>query len=113
MGNCNWYVTGPSTFVISKGPSLFGPIFLWWFVFKFRVSSHTLSPFLNRVKVDLHRSIIRDRASSCAARASSRFLIRVCILLSMVGYLVFSNDRGTAMGEIGRASCRERVFNWV
>ena len=64
------------------------------------MSSHTLSPFLNGVKVDFHRSIIRVRASSCAARASSLFLMRAVILSSIVGYFVFSNDKGTAIGEL-------------
>jgi hypothetical protein len=40
-------------------------------VFKFLVSSQTLSPFLNRIKVDFCCSVICVRASLCAANTSS------------------------------------------
>ena len=63
------------------------------------MSNHTLSPVLNGMKVDLRRSIMHVRANSCAARTSSRSFINVFIFSSMVGYLVFSNERGTAIGE--------------
>ena len=95
------------TLVILKAPSHLGLIFLWWFVFRFLVSNLTLSPSLNGVNVDLHRSAILFRASSCAAKASSRFLIRVLILSSIVGNLVFSNESGIAIGV-----SPEHQFKW-
>ena len=63
------------------------------------MSNHTLSPVLNGMKVDLRHSIIRVQANSCAARASSWSFINVFIFSSMVGYLVFSNERGMAIHE--------------
>ena len=62
------------------------------------VSSQTLSPCLNGVKVDFRLSIIRARANSCAANASSRFFIKVFIFPSIFGNLVFSKDSGIATG---------------
>ena len=86
------------TLMISNGPSHLGPIFLWWFVFRFLVSSQTRSFSLNGVKVDFRRSIMRARASSCAANASSRFFISILILSSIAGYFVSSKDNGIAIG---------------
>ena len=91
-------MTGPMTLVILKGPSRLGLILLWWLIFRFLISNHTLSPSLNRVNVDLHQSAILFQASSCAAKASSQFLISVLILSSTVGNLVFSNENGIAIG---------------
>ena len=62
------------------------------------MSSQTRSFSLNGVKVDFRRSIMRAHASSCAANASSRFLISVLILSSIAGYFVFSKDNGIAFG---------------
>ena len=72
-----------------NGPSCFGFIFLLYWVFMFLESSHTLSPFLNGIKVDFRRSAMCVLASSCAASASSQFLIRVFILSSTAGYFSF------------------------
>ena len=68
-------------------------------VFRFHESSHTRSSFLNGVKVDFRLSVMRLLASSCAANASSLFRSKVFILSSMVGYFVFSKDRGIATGD--------------
>jgi hypothetical protein len=57
-----------------------------------------MSPSLKGMKVDFLRSIIRVRASLCAARASSRFLINVFIFSSTVGNFVFSKESGTTIG---------------
>jgi len=64
----------------------------------FLESSHTFSPFLNRMKVDFCLSAIHERASSCAAKAS-QFLINVFILSSIAGNFVFSKVRGRAIGD--------------
>ena len=87
------------TFIILNGSSHLGPIFLWWFVFRFLVSSHTLSPFLNGINVDLRHSIIQVQASSWAVNASSLSLISVLILSSIVRNLVFLNERRIAIGD--------------
>ena len=42
--------------------------------------------------------MILFQASSCAAKASSQFLISVLILSSTVGNLVFSNESGIVIG---------------
>ena len=63
------------------------------------MSSHTQSPHLNGVKVDLCHSAMHERASLCAASASSRSFIKAFIFSSIVGNLVFSNEYGTAVGE--------------
>ena len=76
----------------------------------FRVSSHTISPFLNGIKFDFRHSIILVRASLCAANASSRFLIRVFIFSSIVGNFVFSNERGIATGVSSRISSNGVFF---
>ena len=65
----------------------------------FLESNYTFSPFLNGMKVDFGLSAIRERASSCAAKASSRFLINVFILSSIAGNFVFSNVRGRPIGD--------------
>jgi len=65
----------------------------------FLESNHTFSPFLNRMKVDFRLSAMHERASSCAAKASSRFLINVFILSSIAGNFVFSKVRGRAIGD--------------
>ena len=65
----------------------------------FLESSHTLSPFLNGLKVDFRRSAMRVLASSCAASASSRYLIKIFILSSTAGYFVFSNDNVRVIGD--------------
>jgi len=54
-----------------NGPSHFGFIFLLCRVFMFLESNHTFSPFLNGMKVDFCLSAMHERASSCAAKASS------------------------------------------
>jgi len=81
------------------GPSCFGFISPMYRVFMFLESSHTLSPFLNGIKVDFHRSAMRVVASSCAASASSRFLIKVFILSSTAGYFMFSNESERVIGD--------------
>ena len=58
-----------------------------------------MSPFLNGVKVDFRLSAMRLRASSCDARASSRFHNRAFILSSIAGYFVFSKVSGIARGD--------------
>ena len=68
-------------------------------VFRFHESSHTRSFFLNGVKVDFRLLVMRLLANSCAANASSLFHSRVFILSSIVGYFVFSNDKGIATGD--------------
>jgi len=65
----------------------------------FLESSHTFSPFLNGMKVDFRLSAICERASSCAAKASSQFLINVFILSSIAENFVFSKVRGKAIGD--------------
>jgi len=82
-----------------NGPSLFGFIFLLCRVFMFLESNHTFSPFLNGIKVDFRLSAMRERASSCAAKASSRFLINVFILSLIAGNFVFSKVRGRAIRD--------------
>jgi len=67
--------------------------------FMFLESNHTFSPFLNRMKVDFCLSAICERASSCAVRASSRFLINVFILSLISGNFVFLKVRGRAIGD--------------
>ena len=63
------------------------------------MSSHTNSPFLNGVKVFFRLSAILLMANSCAASASSLSRMRVCILSSIVGYLVFSKVIGNVLGD--------------
>jgi len=58
-----------------------------------------LSPFLNGIKVNFCRSVMRVLASSCAASASSQFLISVFILSSTAGYFGFSNESGRVIGD--------------
>ena len=82
-----------------NGHSHFGFIFLLYRVFMFLESSHTLSPFLNGIKVNFCQSALHVLASLCAASASSRFLIRVFILSSTAGYFVFSNESGRVIGD--------------
>ena len=73
MGSSSRYVSGPNTSLIWNGPSRFGAIFLDVYpVFRFRESSHTIWPFLNGLNPFLVLVIIRCRASSWAAMASSR-----------------------------------------
>jgi len=72
----------------------------------FLESSHTLSPFLNGVKVDFCRSAMHVLASSCAASASSWFLIWVFILSSTAGYFVFSNESGRVFGDSPKMSLK-------
>ena len=91
-------MTGPRASLIDNGPSHLGFIFLLLLVCRFLESNQTLSPFLNGMKVDFRLSAMRVRASSCAAMASSRFLIRVFIQSSTAGYLVFSNKSGKVIG---------------
>jgi len=82
-----------------NGPSRFGFIFLLCRVFMFLESNHTFSPFLNGMKVDFCLSAMREHASSCAAKASSQFLINVFILSLIAGNFVFSKVRGRAIGD--------------
>ena len=63
------------------------------------VSSHTRSPFLNGINVDLHLSIIHTLAISCAANGSSLFLIKILIFSLIAGNFVFLNEWGMATGE--------------
>src|SRR5271156_4742966 len=65
----------------------------------FLVSSQTLSPFLNGVKVFFLRSAIRLLASLCAASASSLSANSHFIFSSIVGYFVCSKEVGIAIGE--------------
>jgi len=74
------------------------------------VQPHFVS-FLNGVKVDFCWSAMHVLASSCAASASSWFLIKVFILSSTAGYFVFSNDNGRVIGDSPNMSLKG-VFIW-
>ena len=49
-------------------------------------------------------------ANSCAANASSLSQIRVCILSSIVGYLVFLNVIGSVLGDSPCMSSKGECF---
>ena len=105
-GRSSLYVRGAKTSEILNGPSRFGAIFVWYLVFRFRVSSQTSCPFLNGVNRFFRRSAIRFLANSCAAIASSLSLVRVLIQSSIAGNLVFSKDRGIAIRVTPRMSSK-------
>ena len=68
---------GDKTLTIVKGPSRFGVNFgLAMECLRFLASSQTLSPLAKGVNPRLLREDITWRASSCAARASSRAVTR-------------------------------------
>ena len=97
-GSFNRYVRGPKTSSIWNGFSHLGDIFLWYSVFRFLKSSHTCCPWTNGVNVDLFQLAIQDRASSCAAKASSLSASSRFIFSLIEGYFVCVNARGMEIG---------------
>ena len=96
---------------ITNGPSLHGPILGLFVVLIFLVSNQTRSPFLNGVKVFFHLSAILLMASSCAANVSSLSQMRVCILSSIIRYLVFLNVTGSVLGDSPCMSSKGECFH--
>ena len=93
-------MTGPRTSVITKGPSLLGANFQNRYpIFKFLLSSQTLSPFSKGVKSRVVLSVTLCLASSCAADASFLAFLRVFNLFSTVGTFVLSNAKGISLGS--------------
>ena len=91
---------GPSTSVIWKGSSLLDASFLEGYpIFKFRPSSHTLSPLVNGVKPRVDLLAIFCLASSCAAAASFLASLISFTRCSAEGAFVLSNARGMSFGS--------------
>ena len=93
-----------------NGPSLCGPIFGLLVVLIFLVSSQTLLPFLNGIKVFFCLLAILLIAKSCAANVSSLSWIRLCIRCLINGYLVFSNVMGMVFGDSLSISSKGECF---
>ena len=91
---------GDSTFVMVKGPSHLGANFgLSIDRLRFLASSQTLSPSLNGEKDRRVLAAMTWRASSCAARASSRAVKRVFRWVSRAGIQVSEITEGRARGS--------------
>ena len=83
-----------------KGPSRFGANFgLTTDHLRFLASSQTLSPSLNGEKEHHVWAAMTWRASSCAARASSRAAERVFRRVSTAGIVVLEITGGRAWGS--------------
>ena len=98
LGILRRYINSPKTSLILNGPSLFGDIFLLYFVDRFLESIHTFCSFLNGSNFNWVLAIILLLVSSWAASTSFQYQIRLLRCSSTVGKLVCSNEIEIAMG---------------
>ena len=75
------------------------------------MSSQTMLPFLNGVKVSFLLLIIHCLANSCAAKASCILACKCFSFPSIVGNLVYLNEVGIETGESPNISSNG-VFDW-
>ena len=100
-GSFSWYVRGPSTSEIWKGPSCFGAtLLLSYCSFEFFNSNHTRSFFCKGLNLWVVCSIIFCLANSWAAIASSHASCKFQIYSSASGMFVLGNAVGMALGSL-------------